>query len=210
MAFMVIFFSTSFAQGKNPCDNIDLTWLKKHSPIPPGQMVSKHNLGSLCEIILKFGNEYVPVFAGDDFITAGEMLKNRKQVTKAKIDAFKAEGLRSLIPQLDSVVAMAYTPTENNNHKIYMITDPLCPYCNTAAEKIIPLADAYGVIIKTVLYSVHGLEGEQKSMEAICRNFSLSQYADKAWKALPFDEKYQGSRYLLRHLPYPAESNLGR
>ncbi len=191
MAIMAIFLSTSFAEERNPCGNIDLAWLRTHSPIPPGRIVSKHNIGSLCEIILKLGNEYVPAFAGDDFIVAGEMLKDRKQITKAKINALKAESFKKLIPQLDSVAAITYKPSENKNRKIYMITDPLCPYCNMAGEKIIPLADTYGATVKAVLYSVHGIEGEQKSIEAVCRKFSLSQYTEKEWKTLPFNESYQ-------------------
>ena len=131
------------------------------------------------------------VFAGNDFIIAGEMLKDRKQVTKEKIDALKAESLKTLIPQLDSVAAITYSPAKSKTRKIYMITDPLCPYCGIAGEKIIPLADTYGVIVKTVLYSVHGMEGENKSVEAVCRKFTLNQYVEKEWKALPFDERYQ-------------------
>ena len=183
--------SFCFAEVNNPCGKVDMAWLRTHSPIPQGEIVSKNNMGSLCEIILQFGNEYVPVFSGDDFIIAGEMIKHRKQVTVAKIDALKADGFRKILPKLDSVVSITYKPEKNTNRKIYMITDPLCPYCNMAAKKIVSLADKFGVEVKAVLYSVHGENGEQKAVEAICKKMSLNQYAEEEWKTLPFLEDYR-------------------
>ena len=183
--------SFCFAETHNPCDQVDMNWLRTHSPIPQGEIVSKSDMGSLCEIILQFGNEYVPVFSGDDFIIAGEMIKHRKQVTLAKINALKADGFKKLLPKLDSVAAITYKPEKESTRKVYMITDPLCPYCNLAAKKIVPLADKLGVEVKAVLYSVHGEKGEQKSVEAICKKMSLNQYAEEEWKRLPFLEDYR-------------------
>ena len=184
MAFMI--FTTHAA---DPCGFIDLSWLKTHSPIPPGNIVSKRSVGSLCEIILQIENEYVPLFAGQDFIIAGEMLQNRKQVTKERIDSLKAEQFKSILPQLDTVTAITYRPVKSTNRKIYMITDPLCPYCSVAAEKILQLADAVGFSVNTVLYSVHGMEGDNKILEVVCKNYSLGQYSEEEWKNTPFDEK---------------------
>ena len=183
--------SFCFAEENNPCDKVDMAWLRTHSPIPQGEIVSKNNMGSLCEIILQIGNEYVPVFSSDDFIIAGEMFKNRKQVTAAKIDALKAERFKKIFPELDSVVSITYKPEKIIHRKIYMITDPLCPYCNMAAKKIIPLADKFGVEVRAVFYSVHGENGEQKAVEAICKKMSLNQYAEEDWKTLPFIEDYR-------------------
>lgn len=196
IAAVVIAFihATGFARESTPCRNIDLDWLRTHSPIPAGQIVSKQNMDSLCEIVLKIGNEYVPLFAGDDFIIAGEMLKRRTQVTRKRIDALKVENYAKLIPQLDAVAGIVYLPAENNGRTIYLITDPLCGHCNTAAEKIVPLAETYGVAVKAVFYSVHGQEGDNKSIEAVCRDFSLDQYTENKWKSRPFDERHRCKR----------------
>ena len=116
------------------------------------------------------------------------MIQNRKQVTEAKIDALKAERFKKILPELDSVVSITYKPEKTTHRKIYMITDPLCPYCNMAAKKIIPLADKFGVEVRAVLYSVHGEKGELKAVEAICKKMTLNQYAEEEWKTLPFLE----------------------
>jgi thiol:disulfide interchange protein DsbC len=196
IAAVVIAFihATGFARENDPCGNIDLDWLRTHSPIPSGQIVSKQNMDPLCEIVLKIGNEYVPLFAGDDFIIAGEMLKHRTHVTRKRIDALKADNFAELIPRLDAVAAIVYLPAENKGRTLYLITDPLCGYCSTAAEKIVPLAETYGVAVKAVLYSVHGQEGDNKSIEAVCRDFSLDQYTENKWKSRPFDERHRCER----------------
>ncbi len=191
LLIMAGFFPTAFADEGNPCKDIDMEWLRSHSPIPSCLIASKESIGSLCQVILKIGSEYVPVFAGDDFIIAGEMLRHRKQVTKERIDMLKAENFKKLVPDLDSVEAITYTPAEKTNRTIYMISDPLCSYCATAAKRIINLADTYGAAIKTVLYSVHGTDGEQKAIEAVCRDFTLDQYSGDEWKTAPFDENYR-------------------
>ena len=193
-AVITLIHSIGFAREGDPCGNIDLDWLRKHSPIPAGRIVSKQNTDSLCEIVLKIGTEYVPLFAGGDFIIAGEMLKHRTQVTRERIDALKTGHYAKLIPRLDAIAAIVYRPAENKGRTIYMITDPLCGYCNMAAEKIVPLAETYGAAVKAVLYSVHGIEGDQKSIEAVCRDFTLDQYTEKEWKRRPFDERYRCER----------------
>ena len=71
LAIVLSLTTACLAETNNPCDQVDMAWLRTHSPIPQGEIVSKSNMGSLCEIILQFGNEYVPVFTGDDFIIAG-------------------------------------------------------------------------------------------------------------------------------------------
>lgn len=191
LMIMTGFFPAAFADEGNPCKNIDMGWLRTHSPIPSCSIASKVSVGSLCQLILKIGSEYVPVFAGDDFIIAGEMLQHRKQVTKERIDALKAEDYKKLVPDLPSVAAITYIPAEKTNRTIYMVSDPLCSYCAMAAKRIINLADTYDATIKTVLYSVHGTDGEQKVVEAVCRNFTLDQYSEDEWKAAPFDESYR-------------------
>jgi thiol:disulfide interchange protein DsbC len=191
LAIVLGSISFCFAEVNNPCDKVDMAWLRTHSPIPQGEIVSKNNMGSLCEIILQFGTEYVPVYAGDDFIIAGEMIKHRKQVTVAKIEALRADGFRKILPKLDSVVAISYKPQKKTNGKIYMITDPLCPYCNMATKNIVSLADKLGIEVKAVLYSVHGEKGEQKAVEAICKKMSLVQYGEEEWKTQPFLEDYR-------------------
>lgn len=188
---MMASIPAAHALDRPQCSDIDMTWLRTHSPIPSGKIVSKQETGDLCEIILGFGNEFVPVYAGKDFIIAGEMLKDRQQITRTRIDTLKANRFRKLIPKLDAVAAITYSPKKKTDQKIFMITDPLCPYCNMAAKRIIPLADTYGATIKTVLYSVHGAKGDAKSVEATCRQFTLDQYAEKEWKSQSAADEHQ-------------------
>jgi protein-disulfide isomerase len=183
--------------SKAPCKDIDLAWLNKHATIPNARIVSKQALDGLCEVILKIGKDYIPVYAGKTFILTGEMFKGKKAVTGPKIKAFKKADIRKNIQRLDRAAAFEYKPPVSKNRTIYMITDPLCGYCSYAAEHIKEIADKYGATVKAVLYPIHGdqakCEGKayDKSMEAICQKFDLDQYAAYDWKNAPVSEKYR-------------------
>lgn len=191
LIMMTSIIPAAHALDRPPCSDIDMTWLRTHTPIPSGKIVSKREMGDLCEVILAFGNDFAPVYAGKDFIIAGEMFKDRRQITRTQMDTLKAKGFREAISELDTLAAITYSPKKKNGRKIFMITDPLCPYCNMAAERIIPLADTYGATVKTILYSVHGAAGDEKSVEAACRKFTLNQYAEKEWKSQPIADENQ-------------------
>jgi len=182
--------------SKAPCKNIDLDWLNKHATMPNASIMSKQTLDGLCEVILKIGKDYIPVYAGKTFIITGEMFKRKKAVTGPKIKALKKADIRKNIQELDRAAAFEYKPPVLKNRTIYMITDPLCSYCSYAAEHIKDIADKYGATVKAILYSIHGDQakgegkGYDKSMETICRKFDLDQYAASDWKKDPVSKKY--------------------
>ena len=197
----LLFVSATYIHAKfnfkEPCKNIDLAWLKQHVTISKANIVSMQALDGLCEVILKIGTDYIPVYSGNTFIIAGEMFKNKQAVTGPKIKALKKADIRKNIQELDRIAAFEYKPGVLKNRTIYMITDPLCSYCNYAAKHIKSIADKYGATVKAILYTIHGDQakgegkGYDKSMEAICRKFDLDQYAASDWKNAPVSEKYR-------------------
>ena len=201
LLIFLLFVSTTYIHAKfdskDPCQNIDLNWLKNHVTIPKAQIVSRQDLDGLCEVILKIGTYYIPVYAGKTFIITGEMFKRKQAITGPKLKALKKADIRKNIQELDRAVAFEYKPEISKNRTIYMITDPLCSYCNYAAEHIKNIADNYGATVKAILYTMHGDQakgegkGYDKSMEAICRKFDLDQYTASKWKKTPVSKKYR-------------------
>lgn len=197
----LIFVSATLIYAKfnsnEPCKNIDLAWLNQHTTISKSQIVFRQPLDGLCEVIIKIGTDYIPVYAGKTFIIAGEMFKRKQAVTGPKIKTLKNNHIRKNIQELNSVTAFEYKPGVPKNRTIYMITDPLCTYCNYAAKHIKNIADKYGATVKAILYTIHGDQakgegkGYDKSMEAICRKFDLDQYAASEWKKTPASNKYR-------------------
>jgi len=186
IAILVLFAAAASVYGGSLCkeDNKTvLSFLNKHVPIPPARIVSKREVYGLCEIILQIRGEFVPVYATDQFVLAGEMFCNRHPVTQEKIRDIQAGLFISMRPELDKVVAMIYTPgSEKIQHTLYMFTDPLCPYCHLAEREIRDIARKHNAVLKVVFFPVHLPEGEEKAIEAVCRRLDFQAYIKDDWR----------------------------
>lgn len=173
------------SKSADVCDGINLT---THVPIPPYTVVSKkpvkgHNL---CEMILKIktrgmnGYTYVPVYAAKDFVIAGEMFKNRHQISQEEINKLKSQEFSKTFkqyqPQLEKLTAAVYQPDKAGKRYLYFITDPLCSYCNTAKKQIRDLAEKYDFSVKTVFFPVHGKSSRSKISSFICGHKTYNDY----------------------------------
>ena len=175
---------------ENICDHIDVHWLRLHAAVPSCEIISKRQTGDLCEVILDVNGNYVPLYTGKDFFIAGQMYQNNMDLTNQTITGIRKEKFVKNKESLDKAVVIEYTPPEKKELAVYMFTDPLCPYCNTAGEKIQGIADKYGATVKMLFFNVHGDDGKEKSVEAICRNFTLEQYIASEWKKQATNKKY--------------------
>jgi len=176
----------------NPCNAVTLGSLRQQVPIPPATILSKKAVAGMCEVILDIRGQYVPVYAGPDYVIAGEMFKDRKQVTQETITGLRAKRFRALKNEVDKCVAMTLKSSSGKVDKtVYMITDPVCPYCHRAETRLREFADRYGAEFKLVLYSVHPPVGRRKAVEAVCRGLSAEAYLDGKWKQENLTDKYQ-------------------
>lgn len=193
LLFTLLFiFAVSPAHAENPCDTITTDSITRHVPVS-GAIISKRNVNGICEVILKIRQEYVPVYVTPDFVIAGEMFQDKKQITKNIIDRLKEKGFILYRKRLNQCVSMKYRPQGDIKQVIYMITDPECPYCDRAAKKIKKIADNYQAEVKIILHNVHGKAGRGKVIEAICRNLDFDQYTNKNWIKENKTNEYQCS-----------------
>ncbi len=192
---LMIFLSTTVNAEEKPsesiCRNITLSAMQQHVPIPPASILSKNPVNGICEVILDINGQYVPVYAGKEFIIAGEMFQDRKQITQTRIDGLKAENFIRLRSDIDACVAMSYAPAEKAKHTIYMITDPVCPICHQAESQLKNFAGTHDAKFKIILSSVHPPVGRRKAVEAVCRNLSLDDYISGDWQAENKTDDYQ-------------------
>ena len=195
--FMLAALPSSYAETKNPCSAVTSDSITRHVPVS-GVIVSKRDVNGICEVILKIRQEYVPVYVSPDFVIAGEMFQNKKQITKKITEELKKKSFTLYRERLDKCVSIKYRPQGSIEQTIYMITDPKCSHCNLAMKKIKEIADVYQAEVKIILYSVHGSSGQKKVIEAICRNFDFNQYADKNWIYQNETNKYQCSNGIER------------
>ena len=172
------------------CQNVTLDQLNEQVPIPPATIISKREVNDMCEVILNINGQYVPVYAGKDYVIAGEMFENKQQVTQSKIDNLKAENFVRLMPEIDKCVSLTYKP-EVVKQTVYMITDPVCPFCHSMENSLQAFAEKNHTEFKLILYSVHPPVGRQKSVEAVCRNLTAEQYVDGKWQEDNKTAQYQ-------------------
>jgi thiol:disulfide interchange protein DsbC len=173
------------------CKDITLASMQKHVPIPPANILSQHEVNGICEVILDINGQYVPVYAGKNFIIAGEMFQDKKQITQSRIDALKAEDFVLLKPEIEKCVAFTLTPQKEPKHTIYIITDPVCPFCHQAEIQLKEFGETHSAQFKIIMSSVHPPVGRQKAIEAVCRKLSLDDYVNGKWKDEDKTDQFQ-------------------
>ena len=174
------------------CEDITVQALKSQVPLPPATILSKREVNGVCEVILDIRGQMVPVYAGKNFVIAGEMYQARKQVTQNQLNRLKAKRFGSLKTEVEKCVAMTLKPKGKTViQTVYMITDPVCPFCHRAETRLKEFAESYGAEFKMVFNSVHPPVGRQKAIEAVCRKLSATEYLKGTWKNENKTQQYQ-------------------
>jgi len=161
-------------------------------------IVNKRQVKGYCEIVLNINGRLMPIYLKDDLLIWGRIYSKGQELSKNIIAKLKVEQNKKnkqeflkKRSQLDKLAAIVYKPSPQAKKVLYMITDPVCPFCKRAESSIKQLVDKYNVILKIVLFSVHPPKGEQKAIEAVCRGFNLDQYLKHEWKKKKVEPKYE-------------------
>jgi len=144
----------------------------------------------MCEVILKMqqGGQYISCYTGSGYVLLGRVFKDGHSLSDATISDLKKSAFMSVKPKLDDLAAFTYTPKGKSVGTIYMITDPLCPYCHRAEAGIMNLASEFNVELKVLLYGVHGANGDKRAAQAVCNGLTLEDYIKDDWKKKNIDE----------------------
>jgi thiol:disulfide interchange protein DsbC len=178
-------------EPSNICKDMTLAAMQTHVPIPPATILSKQEINGICEVILDINGQYVPVYAGKNFVIAGEMFQDKKQITQTRLDGLKAQKFIRLKPEIEKCIAMSCAPSKEAKQTVYMITDPVCPFCHQAESQLKDFAETHQVEFKIILASVHPPIGRQKAVEAVCRTLSLDNYINLNWQDENKTDQYQ-------------------
>ncbi len=180
------------AENPDACTDITMQALRAQVPIPPAVILSRRDVNGVCEVILDIRGQMVPVYAGRNYAIAGEMYQAKKQITQDKLNQLKAKRFRSLKAEVKKCVAMTLKPKDKAVTKtVYMITDPVCPFCHRAETRLKEFAAKYGAEFKFVFNSVHLPVGREKAIEAVCRKLSAEDYLKDSWKKDNKTQQYQ-------------------
>ncbi|MCD4719330.1 MAG: hypothetical protein K8S13_05655 [Desulfobacula sp.] len=179
------------------CSHVDIEWASKHIPLPrDAKVVLKKEKEQLCEVILRVEGNLVPVYAGKNFILAGQLFKDGRSITrdsmaaipdkiraeqnqtgeknnieKARLEAFFKEKVKTLA----EFVFLSFKPNQTDGF-IYVVTDPACPHCKDLLLKLKPAALEARVEIRVITYPILGPRSRDMAVHAICNQYSYQDY----------------------------------
>ncbi|MDY0362178.1 MAG: hypothetical protein RBR08_12055 [Desulforegulaceae bacterium] len=197
IVFFLFFALCITAQaGQNVCGHITMEWLNEQAPIPaPNKIILKKEQFGLCEIIISINGEFVPVYAGQNFILAGQMFSNRKQITDITLQSvsdiqaeerqnaearrlFLAEQQLEYIKEHRAVLdEMTAFTVGDGGQVVYLITDPLCPHCKSALSGAMDIVKKYpGKATFQVIVTSIFQASKPYAEEVICYGWNAEKY----------------------------------
>lgn len=209
LGFFVLLAGVSSGCAESVCDHVTLAWLQTQVPVPKdAELVFKKDQGVLCEAVLSIDGGLAPVYAGKDFIVAGQLYKNGVSITrktmsslsdladaerkKAKEKEATAVEMRKIFfkthaADLADLVSLSFSPQGSSDKFIYVISDPACSHCEALLDGLEEVAAETGFALKVVIYPVLGEQSKTLAAHAICKHLGYGAY-----KTLKKDDASKG------------------
>jgi thiol:disulfide interchange protein DsbC len=213
-AIFAFFTHNAFAQ-ENICNHVNIDWLKTHVPLPnESKIIHKKNRFDICEIVLDINGQVAPLYAGKNYIIAGQMMQEKHQVTgevlqslepvikknqeelirqQEKIEKARLEKIKNNFSVIENMVAIS--TDKNAEKKVYVVTDPLCGYCTKTLNFLKPLAKEKGFSIEVIIYPIFGEQSAPLVNKAITDNFTIDEYIDSAWKSKKYNDMEKSEKF---------------
>lgn len=110
LAFMVTAILAADEKKTDPCNAVNETAIRMHLPLQSFSIESKKSHAGLCEVIIRVKSRLIPLYAGDNYIIAGDLYSFRKKVTTESVAAVKKRIFMEHVSRLDEAAAMTYVP----------------------------------------------------------------------------------------------------
>ena len=165
---------------RDPCEGVSLASVNRHKQFTAPLMLSRRPVNGLCEVLIRTGNQIVPVYLGDTFVIAGGMFQDRRDISGQGLQLMASRRFQALRRDIDQAVAFRYTPPGPVKHVLYLFASPTCPYCEDLLGRIRPLMDETGTELR-VLFRARGGAAQTLAIAALCRKVDLETYLSKQW-----------------------------
>jgi thiol:disulfide interchange protein DsbC len=189
LAIMISIFQSWPCLSADFCSRIDISTISAMAGVDltKALIVSKTQIQDpdLCQVILKIPGRYVPCYVSDNSVILGHLYREGQNISQHGISEIKKSVFAAKMAELDKIAAFSYRPSVGpvgKKRTLYLITDPLCPYCHEIEPQLRDMADKHNLQVNLILYSVHGSHGTEKCIEAVCRNFSFNDYINDGWR----------------------------
>ncbi|WP_287126790.1 hypothetical protein [Desulfobacter sp.] len=198
LGFFIFSAGVSSGHAESVCEHVTLAWLQTQVSIPKdAELVFKKEQGVLCEAVLSINGGLAPVYAGKDFIVAGQMYKNGVSITrmtmsslsevadaerkKAKEKEAKDVEMRKSFfklhaAELADLVSLSFAPGGVSDKFIYVISDPACSHCKALLDGLEEVAAEADLALKLVIYPVLGENSKAMTADVICEHLGYGAY----------------------------------
>ena len=211
LGFFLLLACVSPGCAESVCGHVNMSWLQTQVPVPKdARLVYKKEQGALCEAVLSFDGGLAPLYAGKDFIVAGQLYKKGVSITrktmaglsdladaerkKAKEKETKAVEMRQAFfkthaSDLADLVSLRFAPGGASDKFMYVISDPACSHCKDLLDNLEDVAAETGFALKLVIYPVLGEKSKTMTAHVICKRLGYGAY-----KTLKPDDPMQGCK----------------
>lgn len=164
---------------RDVCDEVDEKFISRHINIPSFEIVGKRNAYSLCEAVIKSEGDYLPLYASKegDFLILGEMFSSKVHISRESVLKYERKDFDSNREALDKAIAFTYKSGKDVREVLYFITDPQCPHCENAKEKVKEIADRKGLELRVLFLPISSLS-KDKAIKGICSKMSYEDYLE--------------------------------
>ena len=198
LGLFVLSGSISPARAESVCDHVTLAWLQTQVPVPKdAKLVFKKEQGVLCEAVLSVEGGLAPVYAGKDFIVAGQLYKNGVSITRMTMSSLsdladaerkKARGKKARAAEMRNVffkshaadladlVSLSFAPGGSSDKFIYVISDPACSHCRSLLDGLEEVAAETGLALKLIIYPILGEKSKTMTAHVICKHLGYGAY----------------------------------
>ena len=165
------------------CDGITPDILSRHTGKRASEfeIVSKRPVFDLCEVIVRFRNNFIPFYVARNFLIVGVMFSEAKNISKSAISLSRRQFLKNTYLELKDLLERASAITHapyKGKVTIFFFTDPGCPFCRRSEKPLMEVARKCQAIIKVLFYPVHG---KDDAISAVCKNLSYTDYISRKW-----------------------------
>jgi len=181
----LVFFASVATANAGVCDSAAKSLQANIGIIP--NIISKKPImnNKLCQVETKIntprGNQTVLFYTTKDFVIAGTIFKNRKNLTASVMQNISNNQFKSTWKKykdkLPDVVATVYTPKHPKKGRIvYEIADPNCPFCERMKPYVKKFADKYGYTVKLIFFSFERPSSPKKTSNFVCTHKKFVDY----------------------------------
>lgn len=151
--------------------------LEKHLPFMPQdvKIAKAREVFGICEYVVEDRESVFTLYASEDFALAGAMFSKGQPVSRESVEEVQKERMKNLLGKLS---ALHVAEIKGSQDKVmYMISDPDCPFCEGAKNKVVELAKKNNWTLRLVWFPlpIHP-QAYDKAVSFVCEKRTWEDY----------------------------------